>query len=73
MCLVKRKTVEILVVQFSLTFCYFFPRGSKYSNQQSVLKYSQSLFFHRERANHMDLKEKSNLYYMTYFFTFRLL
>ena len=29
--------MKLLIIQFSLVFCYFFPRRSKYLTQHSVL------------------------------------
>jgi hypothetical protein len=42
------QTMELLIVQFSLSFCHFIPLRYKYSPKHTVLKYRQSVFSFRE-------------------------
>jgi hypothetical protein len=42
----KVQVMNLLIMQFSLTFYYFITLGSKYSPQQSVLRYLHCVFLY---------------------------
>jgi hypothetical protein len=64
--------MKLLILQFSLFFCYFIPLRIKYSPQKPVLKYTPSMFLPYER-DHVSHPYKTNgrivsLYILTFTF-----